>query len=316
MVALQTLLVDTDMAIDDWIALLYLLRKKELDLQAITIAGTGEAHGYFGRHNALCLLALSAAKPCDVATGRAKPMGKGHPFPLVVRLLMDFRLGLSLPTATHSPSDPGARALLTRHLRHAPSPVTVLTLGPLTNLAETLLAEPQLVQQIAMIYILGGALDVPGNLGELTLWPTNPYAEWNFYADPHAVDLVLRSGAPITLIPLDETNRHPLTTPFYERLVRDARGDSGSFLVRLLGRLRRLPGKRTFYFWDPLAAVVATHPEIAMFQMRKLSIITDAGMQCGRLIDDINGNQIRICTEVDQQAFEELLLHSFCTEIN
>ena len=110
---MQPLLVDTDMAIDDWIALLYLLCRKELDLRAITIAGTGEAHGYFGRHNVLRLLALSGAKPCDVGTGQAKPFGKGHSFPLPVRLLMDFRLGLALPAAPHRPSDPGARALLT-----------------------------------------------------------------------------------------------------------------------------------------------------------------------------------------------------------
>ena len=313
---MQPLLVDTDMAIDDWIALLYLLCRKELDLRAITIAGTGEAHGYFGRHNVLRLLALSGAKPCDVGTGQAKPFGKGHSFPLPVRLLMDFRLGLALPAAPHRPSDPGARALLTHHLRQSPTPVTILTLGPLTNLAETLLADPQLVQQIAMVYIMGGALDVPGNLGELMLWPKNPYAEWNFYADPHAVDLVLRSGAPITLIPLDETNRHPLTKSFYERLVREAKGDSGNFIVRLLRRLRRLLGKRTFYFWDPLAAVVATQPEIAMFEMRKLSIITDEGRQCGRLVDDVNGHQVRICIGVDQQLFEELLLQSFCREAN
>lgn len=312
--SLRSLIVDTDMAIDDWIALLYLLQSDHVDLRAITIAGTGEAHGGWGRRNALRLLALGGQPPCDVATGRAKPLRGNHTFPLLVRWLMDIRLGLSLPDAPPAAPDLGAQELLAQHLRQTPAPLTLLTLGPLTNLAEVLLTEPQLVQQIAMIYSMGGALDVPGNLGEMMPWSANPYAEWNFFIDPYAVDIVLRSGAPITLIPLDETNRHPLTNAFYERLRSSATTAAGVFLVQLLRRIRWLLGKgRTFYFWDPLAAVVATHPEFAQFHTRKISIITDKGAQCGRLIDDVKGNSVTICTGVDQQKLEAILLQAFAT---
>ncbi len=311
--SLQSLIVDTDMAIDDWIALLYLLRSPRVDLRAITIAGTGEAHGYFGRRKALRLLALSQARPCAVASGRAKPLRGRNAFPFLVRLAMDFHLGLPLPVSRHLPASGGAAALLTHQLRHAQTPVTILALGPLTNLAEILTTEPQLTQQIAMIYIMGGALDVAGNLGELMWCPSNPYAEWNFYVDPYAVEIVLHSGVPLTLIPLDVTNQHPLTTAFYKRLTTAATNDAGTFLVGLLGRVRWLLGQqRTFYFWDPLAAVVAIHPEIATFQTRKISIIAEENPECGRLIDNVDGNWVRVCTAVDRCLFEEILLQSFC----
>jgi pyrimidine-specific ribonucleoside hydrolase len=180
-------------------------------------------------------------------------------------------------------------------------------LGPLTNLAELLLGAPQLADKIASITMMGGALNVPGNLAEM-LKTENTFAEWNLYIDPYAADVVLRSGVPITVVPLDATNQVPLTDAYFERLNTQARSPAAQFVAREVRRLRPLLGKQKFYFWDPLAAVLALHPQIGEYESRRLRVIQDEGRESGRLIDHSEGAEVRVCTRVDAAAFERIFL--------
>src|SRR6185503_19334702 len=153
-----------------------------------------------------------------------------------VRMIMDLRLFVSFPRARHKPAEESAVAVITRHLQSAEAPLVVVALGPLTNLAEALLATPQLASKIAMINIMGGALEVEGNLREM-IRIDNPYAEWNTYIDPYAADVVFRSGAPITLVPLDATNQVPLTPEYYARLGAEAVTPAARFVHSTLRRI-------------------------------------------------------------------------------
>ena len=302
------LIIDTDMAFDDWMAIAYLLACPFVDLRAITIAATGEAHASFGVQNALRLLALIGNQSTAVAAGRPSPLRGAHAFPWFVRLAMDFRLGLTLPRAKEKGSRQTAVELIIDQLRAATQPITIIALGPLTNLAEVLLADATLVKQIAMIYFMGGALDVPGNLAELNRRLTNPYAEWNIYIDPYAAAVVLQSGVPITIVPLDVTNQHPLTDDFVQRSANEHSTPAAHFVYRILQRLQPLRRANTIYFWDPLTAVIATCPEIAQFRQRHLAVIQEEGKECGRIIASAQGNPVQICVGVDQAAFEQIFL--------
>ena len=116
-------------------------------------------------------------------------------------------------------ADPRPAAdLLADTIAAAPGDIVVIALGPLTNLAEAFQADPTLAGQIKQIVIMGGALDAPGNVADENEGISNQYAEWNFFADPVAADIVLASGAPIVLVPLDATNDVPFTRSFYQRL--------------------------------------------------------------------------------------------------
>jgi len=77
----RPLIIDTDMAMDDWLAILYLLQRKDYDVVAITVVGTGEAHCAPGVRNARGLLALAGYKQIPVACGRETPFDGGHAFP-------------------------------------------------------------------------------------------------------------------------------------------------------------------------------------------------------------------------------------------
>ncbi|MFN8487927.1 MAG: nucleoside hydrolase [Caldilineaceae bacterium] len=304
------LIVDTDMAFDDWMAVTYLLAEPLVKLKAITIAATGETHSRFGVQNALRLLTLADSPFVPVAAGRTSPLQGSHQFPWFIRRMMDFRLGLTLPRPQYKAAGKTAVELIIEQLRSAAEPLTILALGPLTNLAEVILAEPGLVKQMARIYCMGGALRVPGNLAELNRRLNNPHAEWNIYIDPYAAAVLFAAGAPLTLVPLDVTNQHALTDAFYERCAKTRSTPAADFVYRILRRMQ--PARRfgDIYFWDPLAAVVAVHPEIAQFEERKLTVIQTEGNECGRVIEHREGHCVQVCTRVDQVAFEQIFLNT------
>ncbi|MBM4429889.1 MAG: nucleoside hydrolase, partial [Chloroflexi bacterium] len=267
----KPVIVDTDVASDDWMAILYLLRHPGVALEAITVAGTGEAHAEPGARNALRLLSLAGRPHVPVALGRETPLRGGHAFPDSIRHAVDTMLGLPLPENPHPPSPHSAVELLTSVIENSPQKVVLLALGPLTNLAEAFLAQPSLVNRLEMIYIMGGAVDVPGNLLEAGAEVGNTFAEWNIYCDPYAAQVVFYSGAPITLVPLDATNQVPVTMDFCQRLARDRHTPEAEFVHQVMDRLKDYIATGRDYFWDPLAAAVVTDESLVTFQHRQLT---------------------------------------------
>jgi purine nucleosidase len=119
------------------------------------------------------------------------------------------------------PPYPQAEPWLRRYFQHLRGKVTVLCLCPLTPLADLLREIPEAADKIERLVWMGGALDVPGNLDPTTIPPVvaNPYAEWNVFWDPAAVESVFRKTQfPIFLFPLDITNHAKVSTEFLNRL--------------------------------------------------------------------------------------------------
>ena len=156
-----------------------------------------------------------------------------------------------------APVEEDAVTLFTTTVQDSPEPITVLALGPLTNVGAALEATPALVDNIEMIYVMGGAVDVDGSF----VSETNTTAEWNIYSDPHAARLTFESGAPITLIPLDATNEVPVTPEFVEQLEAEKASPAAEFVATLLANNAESIESGSYYFWDPLAAVVMADPE-------------------------------------------------------
>ncbi len=164
-----------------------------------------------------CLdLALLARRPdIPVSCGPETPLVGNHVFPGGVARAVDAMFWLSLPVSDRKVADETAVGMLTRIIRESPQKVHAVTLGPLTNLAEALNADPGLVENLEMITVMGGCGGCAGECGYILQHPQNQTAEWNFYVDPQAALDVLEAGAPITLVPLDATNDAPFTPAFY-----------------------------------------------------------------------------------------------------
>lgn len=305
----QPVVIDTDMAADDWLAILYLLGRSDVDIQAITVTGTGEAHCPAGTRNALDLLALAGRPDIPVACGRELPLAGDHAFPTEWRDRVDNLLGLALPENSSAASSASAVALLSRIILASPQKVHLVALGPLTNVGELLGAEPGLLMNLEMITVMGGAVEVAGNVGSSSNIE-NEVAEWNIYVDPRAAAEVVASGAPITLVPLDATNYAPLTIEFYRRLQKDRTTSVAEFVYRVLAAQEENVRSGRYYFWDPLAAAIATDESLGTFREMSLLVVDKEGAESGRTLESDRGAIIRVAMTADRERFEALFLHA------
>jgi inosine-uridine nucleoside N-ribohydrolase len=303
----RSVVIDTDMAADDWLAILYLLQRPDVDVRAITVSGTGEAHCAPGMRNALNLLALSGRPDVPVACGRETPMEGDRAFPADWRERVDGLFGLSLPENPNGPSAGSAVELLTGIIQSAPHKVYLITLGPLTNVAEALEQDPSLVDTLHSVIIMGGAVRVAGNVGPSSDID-NTVAEWNLYVDPHAASVVFRSGAAVTLVPLDATNHAPMTMDFYRRLEQDRTTPVAEFAYRVLAENREFISSGGYYFWDPLAAAILTKESLVTFQDLRLRVVEGEGPQSGRTLEHNQGDSVRVAMTADRERFETLFL--------
>ena len=311
----RPLIIDTDMAGDDWMAILYLLNRPDISIEAITVTGTGEAHCEPGVRNAMKLAALAGQPDIPVSCGRETPLQGNHTFPAAWRERVDALAGLSLPENPASPSPQSAGELLTTTIETSPDKTTILALGPLTNLAEILQADSGLKDKIGMIYIMGGAVDVPGNVGYSRAGIDNPFAEWNIYVDPHAAALVFESGVPVNLVPLDATNHAPVTDSFVKRIKNDRRTPEARFVFDLLTKTEyqdfvRMGG---YYFWDTLSAAILTDNSLATFETKRLIVVEEEGSDSGRTQASADGASIRVAVSADGERFEQLFLDTLNT---
>ncbi|MGB3905314.1 MAG: nucleoside hydrolase, partial [Anaerolineae bacterium] len=243
-----------------------------------------------------------------VSCGREDPLQGEHTFPASWRESVDNLAGLSLPSNPNPPSSQTAVELLTSVIQGAPQKVVLVTLGPLTNVAEALQGEPSLVDNLKMIYVMGGAVSVPGNLQVPGVDIDNRVGEWNIYVDPHAAAVVFESGAPITLVSLDATNHAPLTMAFYRRLGADRTTPEAEFVYQVLTQMQGFINSGGYFFWDPLAAAVATEESLVTIEAQTLKVIEDEGPESGRTLAAEEGSSVRVCTAADGPRFDEVFL--------
>jgi inosine-uridine nucleoside N-ribohydrolase len=297
--------VDTDMGGDDMMAILYLLQQQDVSLEAVTVTGTGLARCPAGGANARAILDHVGAETVPVACGGVEPLAGSNTLPTDWRNGADelgTQLGLDVPEFVES----DAVDLLVETVKQSSEPVRLLAIGPLTNVAAAIDRDPEIIENLVDIVIMGGAVDVSGSVEPAFR------AEWNFWADPVAANRVLQSGVPITLLPLDATNFVPASVFFYEALT-DQKNTSEAELVYqfFVANPFNLEGG-AYFFWDVLAAVAMVDPDVATYETRRLEVVEEAGEQQGASADSAAGAELRVATGADRQRFEE----AFLTAVN
>jgi inosine-uridine nucleoside N-ribohydrolase len=193
-------------------------------------------------------------------------------------------------------------------IQGSPEKVTIVAVGPLTNVAEAMLASPDIIDNIRMIYIMGGAIEVEGNVGVSGVGINNPFAEWNIYADPHAANIVFNAGAPVTLVPLDATEHAPITTMFYW-ILRDQRtSPEADFVYDLLTANLEFMQSGGFQFWDSLTAAIFTDESLAVFESYNIQVVEEEGPESGYTKPAPGGAKVRVAVSADGRCFEKLFL--------
>ncbi len=286
------IVIDTDPGVDDALAILFALRSPELDVAAITTV-CGNVPVEQSTRNLVRILALA-----DPPKGLT--IGQGAAAPLVRTLetathvhgqdglgdLDHVRMpddGTPSYPSPNLPADlPDVRSVWKQALHGTDRPTMLVTLGPLTNLALVLQKEPELAHRFQRIVCMAGAITVGGNV--------TPAAEFNVYVDPHAADLVLAAGLPLTMIPLDVTMTVTMTDheiaavcekspDGVARFFRDATGPAVEFARRALGR-------PIFEFHDPLAMAVTADPSLVETIPMPLHVVMENGPALGKTVRD------------------------------
>ena len=273
------IILDTDPGVDDALAIMYLAAQEDAEIVAV-----GSVHGNvpapLAATNALRVLEL-VGLDVPVAVGAARPLAQ--PLQTAEFVHGDDGLGGHAGArAARRPRSPDSAAeQLVRLAREQPGELTLLALGPLTNIALAVLLEPDLPKLLRSVVVMGGAVTVPGNI--------TPYADANFFHDPEAADLVLGAGFPdLTLVGLDATEQARA-------------GEEWLTAVGALpGRARRSPpgcwtttrfllqmfGTRTCTLHDPLAAALMLDPKMATYREMPLSIELTGTHTRGQVVSD------------------------------
>jgi inosine-uridine nucleoside N-ribohydrolase len=294
--------VDLDLDSSDIAALAVLLRDEALDIRAILLDGTGLVHCAPGLRNTSYLLGQFGITGIPIACGREDAGPDGRPFPADWRVGPDTAWGIDIAPQISTGIPPEAATLLARVLTESEEPLTIVALGPWTNLEDALAADPGLAARIKAIHAMAGTVDTPGNviIDDVT---ADDRLEWNVAADPSSVAAVMATRIPIAIVPLDATDDVPVPPDLVDRLATDHVAAGADLTYELLVRE---PGRTTDpgqQLWDELAALTVSQPDLVTWQDAALAISPD-----GRLDRSATGRPVRFATAADRPTTEAALL--------
>ncbi|MEM7444364.1 MAG: nucleoside hydrolase [Pseudomonadota bacterium] len=260
-------IIDTDMGREDWLALLLALGHPSADILAISVVGDGVGRCPAGAQTARAIVALASDDDdIPVACGADYPMDGYHAMPADWRDATDISAFPALPPVPAEEAPGDAVDLIIATLQSADRPVSILTIGPLTNVALALDQAPDIAPHIREIVMMAGAVYAAGNVAQpgSTDFPAGSTAEWNAFIDPVATAMVLSSGVSIRLVPLDATNHVPVTDRLSSALLDGIDTPQSRFAREVVASVLEAGG---FSFWDPLAASVALDRAVCDYQM-------------------------------------------------
>ncbi|MGB3515893.1 MAG: nucleoside hydrolase, partial [Elainellaceae cyanobacterium] len=263
----RPMIIDTDGGVDDALAIVMALNSDHIDLKAITVlAGNIDVHQ--AAKNVLRVIDIVGPKHSPlVAKGCTKPL-MNPPFNAAgihgadgLGELHQFKNADDsprYPQLTVEPASEDAIDVLLKAAQEYGSDLTIVALGPLTNLATALERDVATLQKVGRSVIMGGAVKVPGTISAA--------AEFNFFVDPHAAQMVMESGIPLTLVGLDVAMKAPLARKDVEAYAQKNPSKVSQFIVDCTGIYmafyRDNEGFHGCYLHDPLAVGVAIAPSL------------------------------------------------------
>lgn len=266
------IILDTDPGIDDAMAILFAEAHPAIELKAITTV-YGNATIDNATQNAL-FLKQKYGLEADVAKGAAKPIVRPEVGPTVVVHGESGFGDVIAPQSFKVETDPRpAYQYIIDAVRAEPGEITLVAVGPLTNLALALEADPQIVSLVKEVVVMGGAFGVNDHRGNVT-----PYAEANIHDDPHAADKVFTASWPVVIIGLDVTEESFFTREYLDQL-RDDAGEVGQFIWDIsryyLKFYSEKVGLEGCHVHDPSAIAYVIDPTLFTLREGPIRVVAD-----------------------------------------
>ena len=311
---MQRILLDTDTGVDDALAIILALNSPELKVEAIASV-SGNVHVDLCTRNLLMTLeAMGLSEYPVCAKGESQPLVK----PLVTAAHVHGSDGLG--DVTQLLRDDGSRLypapqprlttisavdLIIELAGQYPDELILVPVGPLTNIAKAIIKHPARMRKIRAIVLMGGAFETYGNV--------TTTAEFNIFADPHAAQLVLDFGVPVTVVPLDVTHQVILTGKRLDTEIGE-RNDRLSQFLRDVTRAtmeyhQDHEGFYGTYIHDALPIGLLTHPEFFETVEACVQVETSSDLTQGMTIADLRPERprpkpnARVCVGVNAETF-------------
>jgi purine nucleosidase len=318
--AARKIIFDTDPGSDDAMALMLALNSPEIDVRAITVV-PGNVTAQQGLENALRMASL--ANRCDI------PIAAGAQHPLFQKLITaEFFHGknglanVELPPSKCKVNGRFGPDLIIEMVHAAPHEITLVPVGPLTNIALAVLKDPSIVPLVKEVIIMGGSI-TGGNV--------NAAAEANIYNDPEAAQIVFQAGWPLTMVGLDVGDKTLLTRKHLAQLgqthgpINDFMSQVASYLVDLAAKF----GSEGTPMYDPLAVGVAIDATLVKAPPMHVDVETRGDFTRGETVANRRGYvernvlhgdhyviegadkvepNAKVCTDVEAERFLQLFI--------
>ena len=300
---MNKIIVDTDPGHDDAMALLMLFAvPQQIEILAITtVAGNSTIENT--TRNAKYILNLAKKENIPLFTGSAKPIERAL---ILANVHGESGMDgsgvelLPIEQTTEQASDK-----IIEIVKQNSGEITLLTLGPLTNIAKAFLKEPALPKMIKQIVMMGGAIAVPGN--------KNRVAEFNFFVDPEAAKIVFDSEVEKILVPLDACNDIVLPEQSIKE-IREKAGDIGKVLSNMLvpyvENIKKYDNMAGALMYDPLAAYYLINPNVFQLEEMDVKIETKGEYTFGMSVTERRAGALKnlntkVVVKIDGQKFIE-----------
>ncbi|XP_061357919.1 probable uridine nucleosidase 2 [Gastrolobium bilobum] len=310
----KKIIIDTDPGIDDAMAIFLALQSPEVEVIGLTTI-YGNVYTTLATRNALHLLEVAGRTDIPVVEGSHVTLTNGTKLRIA-----DFVHGAdglgnqNFPPPKGKPLEESAAAFLVHQAKANPGKVTVVALGPLTNIALAIQLDPEFVKNIGQIVLLGGAFAVNGNV--------NPASEANIFGDPDAADVVFTSGADVLAVGINVTHQVVLTGSDREKLA-SSNGKFAQYLTKILevyfSYHHDAYNIKGVYLHDPAAILAAIDPSLVTCMegavrvqtsgiTRGLTILYNKQKRFGEITEWSNKPTVKVAVTVDAPRVVKLVM--------
>ncbi|PKA55948.1 putative uridine nucleosidase 2 [Apostasia shenzhenica] len=310
----KKIIIDTDPGVDDAMAIFIALRSPEVEVIGLTTI-YGNVYTTLATRNALHLLEVAERTDIPVAEGSHVTLMKATKLRIAEFVHGTDGLGNQyFPPPTGKAIDQSAAAFLVDKSNQYPGKITVVALGPLTNIAMAIELDPTFPEKIGQIVILGGAFFVNGNV--------NPAAEANIFGDPDAADVVFTSGADILTVGINVTHQVLFTDADLDKLAQ-CRGKIAQYLCKILGVYfsyhHDAYSIKGVFLHDPTTFLAAVNPSLLTYTegvvrvqkcgiTRGLTMFDDAKKRYGEISEWYDKPKVKVAVTVDAPEVMKMVM--------
>lgn len=287
-------IIDTDPGHDDALAIMLLIRSGLVDVQAITtVAGNVDVQKT--TNNARFILDLIGSK-VPLFSGSEKPLKKK-----LIRANVHGKTGLTGANVKKVESLNGlAIEKIIKIVKTNPNKVTLIAIGPETNIAKAFLKDPDLPKLIKQIVIMGGAIEVPGNKSRV--------AEFNMFVDPEAAKIVFDAPVKKILVPLDICNEMPMFLEDFQKIKGGLKKPIISMMKYFIKGIEKFENFKGALVYDALATYFLINPKVYRLKKMDIRVETRGELTSGMTVAEQRswGNKIpnvNLVTKIDRNTF-------------